>query len=108
MTTNSFVTGEYLQKVPLWHTEDSPWKARGILRALRKNRLDPRIIGDAHFEGRFLVVVIAHLQAHLVAAPAAEGKYPPDVGRRPEAQQGVMNDRRATGETMCTTLSSHV
>src|SRR5438270_5872201 len=46
MTTNSFVTGEYLQKVPLWHTEDSPWKARGILRALRKNRLDPRIIGE--------------------------------------------------------------
>ncbi len=46
MTTNSFLTGEYLQKVPLWHTEDSPWKAKGILRMLRHNRLTPRIIGE--------------------------------------------------------------
>ena len=46
MTTNSFLTGEYLQKVPLWHTEDSPWKAKGILRMLRQNRLTPEIIGE--------------------------------------------------------------
>ena len=46
MPTNVFVTGEYLQKIPLWHTEDSSWKAKHVLQMIERNRLSPRTIGD--------------------------------------------------------------
>src|SRR5882724_11238633 len=46
MPENAFLSGEYLQKIPQWHTEDSPWKAKGVLRMLKQNGLSPRIIGE--------------------------------------------------------------
>ncbi len=46
MPTNAFLTGEYLQQIPHWHTGDSAWKARGILRMLERNRLAPQRIGE--------------------------------------------------------------
>jgi hypothetical protein len=36
--------GEYLQKNPTWHQEDSPWKARQILKILRRNHVQPKTI----------------------------------------------------------------
>jgi hypothetical protein len=36
--------GEYLQKNPTWHMEDSPWKARQILKMLNRNQLQPKTI----------------------------------------------------------------
>ena len=44
MPTNVFVSGEYLQKIPQWHTEDSPWKAKGVLQMFERNKLTPRKI----------------------------------------------------------------
>jgi SAM-dependent methyltransferase len=46
MPANAFLTGEYLQRIPHWHTGDSAWKARGVLRMLERNRLAPRRIGE--------------------------------------------------------------
>jgi SAM-dependent methyltransferase len=46
MPTNVFVSGEYLEKIPQWHTEDSPWKAKGVLQMIERNRLTPRRIGE--------------------------------------------------------------
>jgi len=46
MPTNVFVTGEYLQKIPQWHTEDSSWKAKGVLQMMERHRLSPRTIGE--------------------------------------------------------------
>jgi hypothetical protein len=46
MATNVFVSGKYLEKVPQWHTDDSSWKAKGVLKALERNRLAPRTIGE--------------------------------------------------------------
>ncbi len=43
---NVFLNGEYLQRVPQWHADDAPWKARGILRMLQLNHLLPRRIGE--------------------------------------------------------------
>lgn len=43
---NTFVTGEYLEKVPHWHTDDSVWKAKCVRQMLQRNRLTPRIIGE--------------------------------------------------------------
>jgi 2-polyprenyl-3-methyl-5-hydroxy-6-metoxy-1,4-benzoquinol methylase len=36
-----YETGEYLEHNKTWHTEDSPWKAKDILRILKKNLIDP-------------------------------------------------------------------
>ena len=44
MPTNVFESGEYLQKIPQWHTEDSPWKAKGVLQTIERSRLSPRRI----------------------------------------------------------------
>lgn len=46
MPENVFLSGEYLQKIPQWHTEDSAWKTKGVLQMLERNRLKPRTIGD--------------------------------------------------------------
>src|SRR5437870_4693187 len=46
MPTNVFVSGEYIQKIPQWHTEDSSWKAKCVLQMIEDNRLSPHTIGE--------------------------------------------------------------
>lgn len=46
MPTNAFLTGEYITKVPHWHTDDSAWKANCVRQVLQRNRLSPRLIGE--------------------------------------------------------------
>jgi SAM-dependent methyltransferase len=41
-----FLNGEYLRRVPQWHADDSPWKAKGVLRMLRLHHLSPRSLGE--------------------------------------------------------------
>jgi SAM-dependent methyltransferase len=43
---NVFVSGEYLHKVPEWHTDDSPWKSKGVLKMLERNGISPRKVGE--------------------------------------------------------------
>lgn len=38
--------GEYLKKNPSWHVEDSPWKAKQIIKMLRRNTLDHKSIAE--------------------------------------------------------------
>ena len=39
-----YISGEYLEKNPTWHVEESPWKAKQIMRMLAQNRLAPETI----------------------------------------------------------------
>lgn len=39
-----YIEGEYLERNKTWHVEDSPWKAEQILRMLRKNSIQPKIV----------------------------------------------------------------
>jgi SAM-dependent methyltransferase len=39
-----YTDGAYLEKNPLWHIDESPFKVRQVLRMLHKNRLRPRTI----------------------------------------------------------------
>lgn len=39
-----YTGGGYLEKNPLWHVDESPFKVEQILRMLRKNRLQPKTI----------------------------------------------------------------
>ena len=41
-----YVNGEYLAKNPLWHLEESEWKAAQITRMLQKNQLSPTTVCD--------------------------------------------------------------
>ncbi len=41
MDDNINTRGHYLENNPSWHIEDSPWKARQILRMLKKNKISP-------------------------------------------------------------------
>jgi SAM-dependent methyltransferase len=43
---NIYADGSYLEKNPLWHVDESPFKAKQILRMLRKNRLQPKTIAE--------------------------------------------------------------
>ncbi len=39
-----YTKGDYLKKQPTWHVEESPWKAKAILRMLKRNHLQPKTI----------------------------------------------------------------
>jgi SAM-dependent methyltransferase len=41
---NIYADGSYLDKNPLWHIEESPFKAKQILRMLQKNHLQPTTV----------------------------------------------------------------
>ena len=41
---NIYTDGAYLEKNPLWHTDESPFKVRQIQRMLQKDRLNPTTI----------------------------------------------------------------
>lgn len=41
-----YINGGYLEKNPLWHADESPFKVRQIQRMLTKNALQPRRIGE--------------------------------------------------------------
>lgn len=36
--------GDYLEKNPTWHTEDSPWKATQVLKLIERNKLQPKTV----------------------------------------------------------------
>jgi SAM-dependent methyltransferase len=59
MSTTMYQTGEYLDKNPSWHVEDSPWKAVQILRMLERNRIQPSSVCDV---GCGAGAVLEHLQ----------------------------------------------
>jgi SAM-dependent methyltransferase len=42
--TNIYTTGKYLENNPGWHTGDSAWKSRQILRLIRNHNLQPRTV----------------------------------------------------------------
>jgi cyclopropane fatty-acyl-phospholipid synthase-like methyltransferase len=46
MDETIYTDGRYLARNPTWHVEDSPWKARQILRMLQRNRIEPKTIGE--------------------------------------------------------------
>jgi len=54
-----YETGEYLAKNPAWHVQDSPWKARQVLRMLQRNGIQPMSICDI---GCGAGAVLEHLQ----------------------------------------------
>jgi SAM-dependent methyltransferase len=44
--SSMYVNGEYAKKHPTWHVEDSPWKARHVIKILRRNSLSPTSIAE--------------------------------------------------------------
>lgn len=45
-TSAIYDSGEYLQHNPDWHVQDSPWKARQILKMLNRHQAQPRTIAE--------------------------------------------------------------
>ncbi|WP_437608604.1 class I SAM-dependent methyltransferase [Sorangium sp. So ce834] len=39
-----YIEGGYLENNKTWHAEDSPWKAKQILRILEKNHIQPKVV----------------------------------------------------------------
>jgi len=46
MTQDLYTSGAYLQKNPLWHADESPWKANYVLQIIAKNSIAPKTICD--------------------------------------------------------------
>ena len=57
-----YVTGDYLDRNPTWHIEESPWKARQVIRMIHKDHLDPKTICEV---GCGAGEVLVHLQKYL-------------------------------------------
>ena len=41
-----YISGEYLKENPTWHIEDSPWKARQVVRMLARSGIAPQTVGE--------------------------------------------------------------
>lgn len=39
-----YISGDYLKKNPTWHIEDSPWKAKQIIKMMKRNNIVPETI----------------------------------------------------------------
>ncbi len=57
-----YKSGEYLKTNPLWHVEESPWKARQVARMLARHRIAPRTVCEV---GCGAGEVLRQLQGHL-------------------------------------------
>ncbi len=44
MFKDMYTSGEYLEKNPAWHVEESPWKAKQVLRMLGQSHLHPQSV----------------------------------------------------------------
>jgi len=44
MFAEMYTSGEYLKKNPTWHVEESPWKAKQIMRMMKQGCIEPRTI----------------------------------------------------------------
>ncbi len=44
MMKDLYTSGDYLEKNPTWHVEESPWKAKEIMRMVQRNSLAPKTI----------------------------------------------------------------
>lgn len=44
MSVEMYKQGEYLERNPTWHVEDSPWKSKQIIKVMQKNNLTPKTI----------------------------------------------------------------
>ena len=62
-----YETGEYVERNPTYHVEDSSWKALHILRLIQKNSLEPRAICEI---GCGAGEILKQLQSYLPAAVA--------------------------------------
>src|SRR5216683_595214 len=62
MLDELYVSGEYLEKNPTWHAEDSPWKAQQIIRMMTKNNLIPKTICEV---GCGAGEILKQLQVHM-------------------------------------------
>lgn len=62
MSRRSYTGGEYAQRNPGWHAEDSIWKARQVMKMLARHRLAPRTVCEV---GCGVGEVLNTLQAHV-------------------------------------------
>jgi SAM-dependent methyltransferase len=44
MMKDLYTSGDYLEKNPTWHIEESPWKAKEIMRMVQRNSIAPQTI----------------------------------------------------------------
>ncbi len=63
-SSSIYETGEYVEKNPTYHVEDSSWKARHVLRLMQKNSLQPRTICEI---GCGAGEILKQLQSYLPA-----------------------------------------
>jgi hypothetical protein len=62
MLEQIYTSGDYLQRNPTWHVEESPWKARQVVRMLARNEIVPGTICEV---GSGAGEVLKQLQAYM-------------------------------------------
>ena len=62
MFQEMYTDGSYLEKNPTWHVEESPWKAKQVLRMMTQNNIVPRTICEV---GCGAGEILKQLQEHM-------------------------------------------
>ncbi len=62
-----YLQDEYLKKNPTWHIEDSPWKAKQIVKIIKRNNLNPNSICEVGCgAGEILNQLYLHLPSQIL------------------------------------------
>jgi Methyltransferase domain len=78
-----YTKGEYLAKNPKWHEEDSPWKAKQILRMIKNHNLQPRSICEIGCgAGEIINVMYNELPDHISFAGYEISPYAHELSKR--------------------------
>ena len=99
-----YTSGAYAARHPSWHVEESPWKAKEILRLMRRHRLAPRTVcevgyGAADF-GRLQSVRLSKVTCSGSAQPGSTGAGPGCLTASLEPALPGLHDAHTRGSLM--------
>ena len=68
-----YLDGEYIEKNPTFHVEDSPWKARQILNGIEKCQLSPENIAEVGCGAGEILVQLSNCLLYTSPSPRDRG-----------------------------------
>ncbi len=102
-----YTEGDYLEKNPTWHEEDSAWKAKHILDMIRRNNLSPKSVCEVGCgAGEILNQLYLHMPDHVTFSGYDISPQAHELSKKKEKDrlQFFLKDLLEEGDNLCDLL----